>query len=122
MVVLFYIIPFLSGTIEGQGTVGGIAGDVGNMNSSRTIRYNSVYADVVSSGNNTGGILGEMDGNGSYMNYNVVHSDITGDQNVGGMVGNGDGWNTSPDRSGWNIFSGTVYGDSDYDGGHGNRR
>ena len=74
-----------------------------------------MYADVESTGDDVGGIIGEMLENGAYVNYNVIHSD-TGDQYVGGMVGNGATWNTSPNRSGWNIFSGTVYGDSDFDG------
>ena len=106
----------LSGSIEGQGIVGGIVGKVTSMRSPETIRYNSLYADVESTGDDVGGIIGEMLENGAYVNYNVIHSDITGDQYVGGMVGNGATWNTSPNRSGWNIFSGTVYGDSDFDG------
>ena len=48
-------------------------------------------------------------------NYNVVHANVTGDNTVGGLVGNGSGWNTSPNYSGWNIFSGTVNGDSEVD-------
>ncbi|MGB1449077.1 MAG: BspA family leucine-rich repeat surface protein [Flavobacteriaceae bacterium] len=112
-----YCTVLSGGTLSSTYELGGIIGVLNTISSPRLFKYNSVYADITSTGDDVGGLIGNI-GSGAddlNFNYNIVRADVTGNENVGGLVGNGGSWETSPSLSGYNITTGEAQGSSKVD-------
>ncbi len=108
--------------IQGTSYVGGIAGALKGVSGNLIflVDNNTNEETVEASGNYVGGIIGDVQGNGSTVKVTNSKSeaDVTGADYVGGVIGCGTNTESASTVWGTNRFSGTVSATGSYKGDH----